>query len=157
MQYSSCSEICSVRGVTERQIALGTIFQTKNIILHDGLHIPIIIIIITIIFIIIIIIVFDLVFENISDMRNSISSSLVVTPDKHHPPLSLGFSLILECHRIPLTPHLSYVQGDYLLLYNILPHFDPSYVLNENAVYSVVNGLTATVRERINLAIPYIK
>jgi hypothetical protein len=98
----------------------------------------------------------DLVFSNISDLSISVSSSLVVTPDKYHPPLP-HFNFTLDCDCISLTPHHSYAQDDYLLLCNVLHHSDWSYVLNQTSVDSAVNNLTAMVREAINLAIPYIK
>jgi hypothetical protein len=81
----------------------------------------------------------------------------VDTPDNCHPPLLLDFTLTLGCHRIPLTPHRSYAEGDYVLLYNILRHSDWSCVLNENSIDSPVNNLTAIVPEAITLDIPYIK
>jgi hypothetical protein len=81
----------------------------------------------------------------------------VVTPDKYHPPLLLGFNLTLGCHRISLSPHRTYAQGDCLLHYNDLHHCDWSCVLNENSVDSAVNYLTAILREAIKLAIPHRK
>jgi hypothetical protein len=53
----------------------------------------------------------DLVSSNISDLSASLSSSLVVTPEKYHPPLP-DFSLTFYCDRISLTPHRSYAQDD---------------------------------------------
>jgi hypothetical protein len=81
----------------------------------------------------------------------------VVAPEKYYPPVHLGFNLTLDCHRISLTPHCSYAQGDYLLPYNVLRHSDWSRVLNENFVDFAVNNLTAIVSEAMNFAIPYIK
>jgi hypothetical protein len=51
------------------------------------------------------------VFSNISDIKASISSHLLVTPDKYHPPLLFDFTLTLGCHRVSLTPHRSDAQG----------------------------------------------
>jgi hypothetical protein len=97
-----------------------------------------------------------LVLPNISDFSSSISSSVLVTPDRYNP-LVVDFRLTLDSHRISLTPHRSYVQGDYLLLCNVWCHSDWSCVLNENSVDSTLNTLTAIVHEAVNLAIPYTK
>jgi hypothetical protein len=85
----------------------------------------------------------DLVFSNISDLSVSISSAPVVTRNKFHPPLPLDYKLTFDCYRASLTPHRSYVQGDYLLFYNVLHHSRWSYVLNVNSVVSAVYNLTA--------------
>jgi hypothetical protein len=104
----------------------------------------------------------------------------VVTPDKYHPPLLLGFNLTLDCHRVSLTPHRSYDQRDCLLFCRVFRRSDWFYVLNENSVDSVlfchvfrrsdwfcvlnensvdsaVNNLTAIVREAVHLTNTYIK
>jgi hypothetical protein len=39
------------------------------------------------------------------------------------PPLLLDFNLTLGCHRVSMTPHRSYAQGDYPLLHNFLMSF----------------------------------
>jgi hypothetical protein len=90
----------------------------------------------------------DLVFSDITDISPSISSSPVVTSVKYHPPLLLGFNLTLGCHLVSLTPRRSH---------DVLRHSGWSFVLNENSVHSAVHNLTATVREAINVMIPYIK
>jgi hypothetical protein len=92
-----------------------------------------------------------LVFSNISDIILAIPRFSLVTPHTFHPSLLLDFKLTFDCHRIPLTPHRSHTQGDYLLLYNVLRHTDWSSVLSENSIDSAVYNLTAIMREAINV------
>jgi hypothetical protein len=78
----------------------------------------------------------------ISNLNASVSSSRVVTPDKHHPPLR-DLNLTLDCYRVSLTPHRNYTQGDYLLHCNVLRHADWCCVPNENFAGPPVNKLSA--------------
>jgi hypothetical protein len=84
-------------------------------------------------------------------------SSPMVIPDKYRPPLLLDFKLTLDCHCTSLTPHHSYAQGDYLLLYNILYQSDWSCVLNENSVELAMCNLSSMVHEYMNLVIPHVR
>jgi hypothetical protein len=82
---------------------------------------------------------------------------IIIIIDKYHPPLLLDFKLSFDCCRISLSPHRSYAQGDYQLLYNVLHYSDWSCVLNVNSVDSAVYNLTATVRKAISRAISYVR
>jgi hypothetical protein len=49
------------------------------------------------------------------------------------------------------TSRRSYYQGDNLLLYNNLPNYNRSRVLNENSVDLAIHNFTASVSEAMKL------
>jgi hypothetical protein len=71
----------------------------------------------------------------------------MVASDNYHLPFHLDFKLPFDCQPTFLTCRRSFIQRDYLLLYNTLSNCDWSCVLNENSVHFAVYNFTSSVSE----------